>query len=205
VLRPHHLLAPALLALAAALPPVQTAGAAAPAATAPSPPLAHKRPAGHETRPTRAQISAAVQSAERSPDLWATINVCNTTQHPDYIGIRGQIPALGFTTHISMTVRVEYYDPARGRFEPTTAIKSVDLGRATRGAHQGGVQFPFQAPAAGESYELRGAITFQWAIGRRVLARAIRHTKHGYQDVDFADPPGYSAGTCTISGPPAGT
>lgn len=183
-------------AIACTLLPAFAAPAAA--ATAATTPAASGRPAA----PSRAQVAAAVHAAERSPDLWATINICNTPQYPDFIGIRGQMPGLGFTTHIYMTIRVEYYDPALGRFKPSSAVKTVDLGHATRGAHQGGVRFPFQTPLAGESYQLRGAVTFVWAIGRRVIARAIRHTKHGYQHVDFGDPPGYSAGTCTIAGSP---
>jgi hypothetical protein len=86
-------------------------------------------------------------------------------------------------------------DPVDGRAE--------NLGLATRGVHQAGFTFPFQTPAAGQTYTLRGAITFAWKLGRKLIGSALVHTKHGYKNVAFSDPPGYSAGTCSIAGPPA--
>jgi hypothetical protein len=32
-----------------------------------------------------------------------------------------------------------------------------------------------------------------------VLARTTRKTTHGHKHVDFADPPGYSAGVCVLT------
>jgi hypothetical protein len=164
--------------------------------------IAGARPGKPSPGPTAAHVRAALRRAERSADLWATINICNTAQYPDDIGIRGQLPGLGFATRISMNVSVEYYSIKTKHFEPTGASELVDLGRATTGVHQGGVRFPFKAPAAGQSYELRGVITFEWKRGNKLLGRMLRHTTHGHRNVDFSDPPGFSAGTCTISAPP---
>src|SRR6516165_1209759 len=59
--------------------------------------------------PTAAQMRAAVQRAERSKYLWATVNICNTKRHPHAIGVRGQMPALGFPALLQMTVHLKYW------------------------------------------------------------------------------------------------
>ena len=174
-------------ALAAAL---ALTGAAAIAATAP-PALASST--GHG--PTAAQIRAAVRRAERSRDLWATVNICRRQDNKDVIGIRGQMPSLGFTTEMSITVRVEFWSRDSARFLPVPRIaKPVALGTATHTVVQGGASFRFHPPAG----LLRGAVTFVWKLGDKVLAKTTRKTSHGHKHVDYADPPGYSAGTCTL-------
>jgi hypothetical protein len=183
----------ALITAAALLAP--SLSAAAPKTPSRKPASGHRRASG----PTAAQIRAAVNRAENSPDLWATINICNTAQFPNYIGVRGQMPALGFTATISMDVGVEYYSIASKKFEQVGSVQHVNLGRSTKGVHQGGVRFPFQAPAAGETYQLRGFITFNWWYRGKLIGSAVHRTKHGQKNVDYSDPPGYSAGICLIT------
>jgi hypothetical protein len=146
--------------------------------------------------PSAAQVKAALARAARSPDLWATVNICDTPRYPDTIGIRGQMPGLGFAARLYMRVRVEYWSDETRRFELVPGVdQTVSVGRATRGVHQSGVTFQFIPPAG----TLRGLVTFEWKRSGRVLGRLTRKTGHGYQHVDFADPPGYSAGTCSIT------
>jgi len=185
----------AAIATIAALTPIAAAVASTPAAQKP---------------PSATQIRAAIDKAKVSPNMWATVNICDTAQHPDQLGIRGQVPGLGFKTHVFMTIDVQYYVAAAGRFEDSGASQLVDLGTLTKGVQQAGYTFPFKAPAQGQSYNLRGAITVRWKIGSKTVGSAVVHTKHGYPNVRFGDPPGYSAGTCSIpnsatSTPPAGT
>lgn len=157
-------------------------------------PTALASSAGHG--PTAAQVQAAVRRAERSRDLWATVNICRRRGTEDVIGIRGQMPSLGFTTQMSITVRVEFWSHDSARFLPVPRLATpVALGTATHTVVQGGASFRFQPPAG----LLRGAVTFVWKRGRKVLARTTRKTTHGHRHVDYADPPGYSAGTCTLS------
>jgi hypothetical protein len=171
-----------------------TAAVAATATGATAATARHHRPVA--TRPTAAQIRAAIGRAMRSSDLWATVNVCNTTRHKNKIGIRAQMPSLGFASRLYIDVRVDYWSPADNRFEPTQADSGpISLGRATHAVHQGGSLFTFAPPAG----VLRGVVTFEWRLGGKVIGRAVRKTGHGYKHVDFADPPGYSAGTCTIN------
>jgi hypothetical protein len=93
-----------------------------------------------------------------------------------------------------MDVRIEYWSQTDGRFEATNAHKRIALGRGSRAVHQSGVIFSFTPPAG----TLRGVVTFEWWLADKVIGRVVRKTGHGYKNVDFADPPGFSAGTCII-------
>jgi len=143
-----------------------------------------------------APVNAAIARAEHSPALWATVNVCNTPRNPAVIGIRGQMPALGLRTSLSMEIQVDYWSSRDQRFEPDPGVaKRVTLGHARRGVHQAGWSFQF-APHAGL---LSGTVTFTWKIAGRVVGRAVRPTTGGHGHVDGADPAGHSASACRIS------
>ena len=55
-----------------------------------------------------AQIQKAVQAAEQSKDLWATINICDSRLYPNRIGIRAEMPSLAFAAPMYMTFEVAY-------------------------------------------------------------------------------------------------
>jgi hypothetical protein len=145
--------------------------------------------------PTSRQIQAAVREVARSTDLWATFNICNTHTHPNSAGIRGQMPGLGFRAQLSMEFQIHYWSVRDKRFKIVQgADKAVTLGSATTGLHQDGVTFRF-APHAGY---LASSVTFDWTIGRTVVAHLTRWTSKGHPDADGGDPPHYSAGRCVI-------
>jgi hypothetical protein len=149
--------------------------------------------------PTLAQkIQTAVKIAERSPDLWATVNVCTSSPTQDEVGIRGQMPSLGYAATLSMNISVDYWNFDTNVFQPASLSQKVALGKGTHGLHQGGVNFPITPPASGSQYLVRGSVTFSWMIGSKVVGTVTRNTGHGYANVGFANPPGYSSGTCTL-------
>jgi hypothetical protein len=150
---------------------------------------------GSAQPPTRGRIHAAVLRAERSRDLWATVNICNTKHYPNVIGIRGQMPSLGFLAMLDLDVAVDYRPAADKSFRPVPGVKhTVALGRVQTGLRQGGWQFRFK-PHAGS---LRGSVTFRWRLGGKVLGRVTRTTEQGHHDADFGDPPRYSRAKCVI-------
>jgi hypothetical protein len=56
---------------------------------------------------------------------------------------------------------------------------------------------------AGTSYTLRGFVRFEWRRGKKkVVKRTHRYTSAGHPGTRDADPEGYSARKCKISGPP---
>jgi hypothetical protein len=144
--------------------------------------------------PTQAQIRAAVRRAEGSPQLWATVNVCD--QAKTKFGIRGQMPALGFPTRMSMQIQVNYWNPAKKRFVPDKgAVETVSLGRPARNLHQAGFVWHFQPQVT-----LSGSVTFQWKLGRKVIGETTRATKNGVKGVDDTDPKGNSTASCKLLG-----
>jgi hypothetical protein len=141
---------------------------------------------GQPQPPTPAQVRAAVRAAEHSHNLWATVNIC----HRPKFGIRGQMPALGFPTRMSMHIQVNYWNGKR--FMPDShATKKLSLGRATRNLRQAGYVWPFQPGAI-----LSGSVTFEWRLGNKVIGRTTRATTHIRKGVDDTNPKGNSTASC---------
>ena len=144
--------------------------------------------------PTPRQITQAVRRAQHSRQVWATVNICNTRHHPHTIGIRGQLPALGFPAKLYMHIQVNYWIKAKRKFMPDSNAKhSLSLGTQSSGRHQAGFTWQFAPPAY-----LSGTVTFEWRLGRKVIGRTTRRTVRGIKNVDDGDPTGYSAATCRI-------
>lgn len=161
-----------------------------------APALSSLVPAGASARtpkaPSPTQLRTAVARAAGSRELWATVNICNAPGYANSLGIRAQMPALGFATRLSIRVQVDYWNFTQGRFMPDPGVSApISLGRQSSGLHQGGVIFRFSPPVV-----LSGTVTFKWKLGNRVIGRAVRQTGHGYRGVDYGVPAGYSTATC---------
>src|SRR5947209_14996282 len=90
-----------------------------------------------QVTPTRAQVARAVRQAEHSPSLWATVNICNSGRYPDVMGVRGEMPALGFSVRLRMVFEVDYWQyPNNGFQRLPGAATAVDLGEFSRGVYQ---------------------------------------------------------------------
>ena len=147
-------------------------------------------------RPTRAQMLAAVRSAERSRYMWATVNICNTKRYPDSIGIRAQMPALGFPTTLEMDFQVDQRSAQSASFRPLSGAKrAVSVGSVKRGLQQDGVTFTVPASAGA----LRGTVSFEWKLGHEVLGQSSRITTRGHPSANFGDPRRYSASRCVVA------
>lgn len=146
--------------------------------------------------PTAAQIRQAVRRAESSRNLWSTVNICNAPRYRDVIGIRGQMPALGFPASLSMNVQVDYFSQQQHQFVVDTLVrlKPLKLGDLATGRHQAGVSLRF-SPHAGR---LSGTVTFTWRRAGKVIGQTKRPTTPGHPGADFGHPEHYSAGECTI-------
>src|SRR4051794_39987188 len=63
-----------------------------------------------------APAAARVQRSSPSPAVagpWATVNVCDTSAHPDTIGVRGSMPGTGSAKDdLYMRIQVQYFDVA---------------------------------------------------------------------------------------------
>jgi hypothetical protein len=137
-----------------------------------------------------------------SPLLWATVNLCDTSGHPDTIGVRASIPGSGTRSErMYMRFQVQYYAAAQGAWHnlPSGGDSGwLAVGSARYTARQAGRSFRFQAPTGNQTEVLRGAVSFEWRVGDRVVRRARKHTTAGHRGEAGGDPPGYSAATCEL-------
>ena len=148
---------------------------------------------------------AAAQAAPASDDereVWATVNVCDTAGAPNTIGIRASMPGSRTGAEVRwMRFVVEYYAARDERWHRVadggdSGFLRVGKGRRPR---QFGRSLRI-APPAGESVLLRGRVFFHWRTeGGEILERASARTRRGHRSNAGADPPGYSAATCTIT------
>ena len=145
--------------------------------------------------PTSGQIAKAIKNAEASKSLWATVNLCNTKHHRYTIGIRGQMPALGFAAWLSMRIQLNYYSASKRKFLPLTdASKLVRLGRIGHGLQQAGQVWTY-GPHAGL---FNARIQFVWRRSGKLLGQTSRRTTAGHPGAAFGDPAHYSAKQCLI-------
>jgi hypothetical protein len=153
-------------------------------------------PAYAAKAPTSSQVRSAIRKAERSRDLWATVNICNSRRHPNVMGIRGQMPSLGFKANLAMKFAVDFWVISKHEFRPVPHVgESVSVGTSRLGLRQGGVRFKFSAHAG----HLRGSVTFLWRLGHRVIGSVTRKTSGGHHSADFGDPPRYSSSQCWLT------
>jgi hypothetical protein len=146
--------------------------------------------------PTAGQIRAAVQRAERSRDLWATVNICSSRRFPKTLGIRGQMPSLGFAADLSMDITARYYSKARRRFIRVSGRDSsqlVSLGRSSRGLQQGGAEFTFLQK---RFYYFDASVRFVWRRSGRLIGARTLITTGGHPGADFGSPPHRSTRQC---------
>jgi hypothetical protein len=137
----------------------------------------------------------------RSRELWATIDLCNPHDQPDYVGVRGSMPG-DKRSHdkMYMSFKLQYQD--------ATSKKWIDLAKGVTqtftyvgpggSVRQGGSSFQLVPRTGQAAYTLRGVVGFQWRRGARILQSAIRTTTAAHKSVSGADPAGYSAATCVI-------
>ncbi len=159
-----------------------------------------RRAHGHHG-PTAAQIHRAIARAQRSKDLWATVNVCQVNGRNaakgGSIGIRGQMPTLGFSAMLSMTIQLNRWSTKSKSFAPLpykTATTTVSPGTFATNLHQDGAVFPFAGPAG----LLDATVRFSWSRGGKVLGTATRQTTAGHHDAAGGHPAHYSAAQCKL-------
>jgi hypothetical protein len=141
-----------------------------------------------------------VRALEQSPELWATVNLCNTPRHPDEIGIRGSMPSDGHPHDVMyMRFLVQSLDLATHQW--TDLGKSAESGFVQIGSaastRQAGHSFGFKPSTA--AFTMRGFVEFQWRRAGHLVHLATRLTTAGHTSLAGAEPKGFSAATCSLS------
>jgi hypothetical protein len=137
-----------------------------------------------------------------SKDLWATVNVCDTTSHDNMMGVRASMPGDGSTrTKMFMRFSAQYYDRSAQLWSDVKGSgtsKWISVGSGIHARRESGYTFAFDPPKSGRSFILRGAVDFRWMNGRTVTRHAQVLTKRGHPYTTGADPQSYTASTCQI-------
>jgi hypothetical protein len=142
-------------------------------------------------------------TVDQSPLLWSTVNICDTAKHPDTIGIRASMPGSGKSTEkMYMRFQVQYFRTSSQTWAPTDA--TVDSGFQSVGSakfrrRESGWNFSITPPPEGQTYRLRGIVSFEWRVGKKVVRKAQKRTRSGHKGTYGADPKGASAAECTIT------
>jgi hypothetical protein len=138
--------------------------------------------------------------AREATGPWATVNVCDTLNSPNKIGIRGSMQGLKRKSRMTMRFRVQYLDDGRWRFIRSGADSGQRPVATTKGGrHDSGWTFEFRPPASGGAYQLRGVVNFTWKRKNRAVKRERRVTTGGHPGTAGADPADFSAATCAIA------
>jgi hypothetical protein len=145
--------------------------------------------------------AADAPTVDQSPLLWATVNICDTSKHPDTIGIRASMPGSGKEEKMYMRFQVQYFRASTQKWAPTDA--TVDSGFQSVGSakyrrRESGWNFSITPPPEGQTYRLRGIVSFEWRVHKKVIRRAIKRTHSGHKGTFGADPKTASAAECVI-------
>jgi hypothetical protein len=148
---------------------------------------------------------AAPAAPAATKHLWSTINVCDSANHPDHVGIAARMPGNGTAQRMYMRFNVQYLDGETWRpVDEGGTSPWVFAGSAKYTWVGRGYTFSFDPPPAGTSFTMRGLVRFEWRKGKtKVVKRTRRYTSAGHPGTRDADPKDYSARTCTMTGPPA--
>lgn len=142
-------------------------------------------------------------AAKRPKDLWATVNVCDTDKYSNMMGVRASMPGDGAHTKMYMRFVAQYYDRTQqlwSEVKGSGISKWIYVGSGDFARRQGGYTFAFDAPSAGKTFVLRGAVDYKWVNRKgRVVRTAHLNTKGGHPNTKGADPATYSAGLCEIT------
>lgn len=153
--------------------------------------------------PAGTGAEAASKLASDGSLLWATVNVCDTADHPDTIGIRGSMPGTGYREQeMYMRFQLQYlasYDDKRWHNIGASGDSGwIDVGSAKYRQRQTGRNFTVRPPDTG-FFRLRGAVTFEWRDGTEVVKRARMRTTAGHGNTAGADPKGFSHASCVVT------
>jgi hypothetical protein len=145
--------------------------------------------------------SAPVQGAKTVKNLWSTVNICDTTKHPDKLGIRARMPGNGKPQKMWMRFIAQYMK--NGSW---TVVKKGgtspwrEAGSAQFKYQETGWTFSFDTLAPGEGYSMRGLVKFQWRQHGKVLRATHAYTTKHHHNAGGGDPKGFSDATCFMSG-----
>jgi hypothetical protein len=162
--------------------------------------------------------SYGIARTSDTPELWATVNICDTAENPDSMGVRASMPGNRTGQRMWMRFTAEYWSRARQAWmavSGTGVSRWVYAGSAQYGRRQAGWTFAFSEPPEDVTFTMRAQAEFEWRArvvtasaqrlklgrrspGRRVVRSEIRPTETGVRGVHGGDPAGTSKAMCLV-------
>jgi hypothetical protein len=126
----------------------------------------------------------AAAATTKHPDLWATVNLCDTPAKPGAVGIRVSIPREKGAPQQWARIRLQWFDGSRRAWRRVTSGGDAGWARIGIGTRlvEGGTTFTFPPPKAGSRIVLRGVVDIEWRDGTKVVDRAHLRTTAGHED-----------------------
>jgi hypothetical protein len=121
--------------------------------------------------------SYGIAAASNTPELWATVNICDTARAPNAMGVRASMPGNGTRQRMFMRFRAEYWSRSLQNWAPVAGSGVSDwvfAGSAEYDRRQAGWTFEFAAPPAGVTFTMRAVVEFEWRRTREQVARIKR-------------------------------
>jgi hypothetical protein len=173
MLRP--IAAVAMLACASALALPAAAMAQDPAAEIPD-------IAVSEPQPVTTGPSWGIARASSTPELWATVNICDTKDAPDAMGVRASMPGNGTKQRMWVRFSAHYWSRSRQDWAPVAGSGVspwVFAGSAEYERRQAGWTFEFATPPQGVTFTMRATVEFEWRAAPEPDKRTLKQPKRG--------------------------
>jgi hypothetical protein len=129
-------------------------------------------------------VASAARSEPKRSDggeverpFWATVNICDTEDSPNALGVRTSVPGNGSKQRIFARYTAQWWSGAKQEWL-TVGGSGVTgwllIGSADMTVRQAGWTFRFVQPEAGTTYVMRGIVEFQWRDPKRAARRLGR-------------------------------
>jgi hypothetical protein len=114
---------------------------------------------------------------------WATVNICDTANRPNNLGVRAGMPGTGRRQLMFMRFTAQYWSPSRNLWLDVPGDGSsrwVYSGSARFATQQTGWTFAFEQPPAGTTFVMRAVVEQEWrgpesSAGSRAKRTGKRH------------------------------
>lgn len=123
--------------------------------------------------------------ADDGRPFWATVNVCDTKNSPNALGIRTSVPGNGTRQRIFGRYTAQWWSEADQEWltvEGSGVTPWVLVGGADMASRQAGWTFTFVQPPEGATYVMRGVVELEWrdtaAAAKRARRNRIARKRH---------------------------
>jgi len=123
--------------------------------------------------------------ADDGRPFWATVNVCDTENSPNALGIRTSVPGNGTRQRIFGRYTAQWWSEADQEWltvEGSGVTPWVLVGGADMASRQAGWTFTFVQPPEGTTYVMRGVVELEWrdtaAAAKRARRNRIARKRH---------------------------